>query len=149
MLITTREYIDKLPEERKEPIKKIVDSIENNLPKGFEETFLYNMPSWVVPLKTYPKGYHVNTSTPLPFLSLASQKHYIALYHFGLYNDPILKDWFVSEYPKYSSKKLDMGKSCIRFKDMNTIPYPLLDQLFNKIDPEEWVKMYEKTLNLN
>ncbi|PZQ85019.1 MAG: hypothetical protein DI548_09085, partial [Flavobacterium johnsoniae] len=80
---------------------------------------------------------------PLPFLSLASQKNFIALYHMGIYADPKLLDWFVNEYPKHSKLKLDMGKSCIRLKKMDQIPYELLGELFGKISPEKWIEMYE------
>jgi hypothetical protein len=99
---------------------------------------------YVVPFSLYPSGYHCDPKLPLPFFSLASQKNFIALYHMGIYANPELLEWFVSEYPKHSKQKLDMGKSCIRFKKMDQIPYDLIAELLTKISPEEWIEIYEK-----
>lgn len=137
-------YIDNLPPERKAPFLKLRETILGNLPDGFEEIIQYGMPGFVVPLKTYPKGYHCSAETPLPFISLASQKNFIALYHMGLYSDKNLYDWFLKEYSGFSKKKPDMGKSCIRFKNMNEIPFHLIKELVTKITPEKWILLYEK-----
>jgi len=104
------------------------------------------MPSYVVPHSIFPAGYHCNPSEPLPFISVASQKNFIALYHMGLYARPELQEWFISEYPKYSKYKLDMGKSCIRFKKIDAIPYELIGQLFSKMDVDQWIKTYQENL---
>lgn len=138
-----KEYLDSLPDDRKEAIGKLRNSILEKLPKGFEESMNYGMLCYNVPFSIYPNGYHCNPEMPLPFLSLASQKNFIALYHMGIYADPELLNWFVAEYPKHSKQKLDMGKSCIRFKKMEQIPYELIAELLGKITPEKWIEMYE------
>ncbi|MDN3691498.1 DUF1801 domain-containing protein [Chryseobacterium tructae] len=140
---SVEDYISKIPEERRESFKKLFDAIKINLPKGFEEATNYGMIGWVVPLKTYPAGYHCAPNTPLPFINLASQKNFIALYHMGLYSRPELLDWFVAEYPKYSKRKLDMGKSCVRFKKTEDIPFELIAELSGKMTVEDWIGIYE------
>lgn len=137
------DYISKIPEERQEVFKKLFDTINSNLPKGFEDTSNYGMVGWVVPMETYPAGYHCTANTPLPFINLASQKNFIALYHMGLYSKPELLEWFVSEYPKHSKKKLDMGKSCVRFKKPEDIPFELIAELSQKMTVEDWIGIYE------
>lgn len=138
-----KEYIESLPDDRRVAIEKLRNSILEKLPKGFEESMGYGMLCYCVPFSIYPNGYHCNPDMPLPFLSLASQKNFIALYHMGIYADPELLNWFVAEYPKHSKVKLDMGKSCIRFKKMDQIPYELIAELLGKITPEKWIEMYE------
>lgn len=137
------DYLSKIPDERQEPFKKLYDMINNNLPKGFEEISNYGMLGWAVPLKTYPAGYHCAPGTPLPFINLASQKNFIALYHMGLYSRPELLNWFVAEFPKHSKKKLDMGKSCVRFKKPEDIPFELIAELSQKMTVEDWIGIYE------
>ncbi|WP_336958128.1 DUF1801 domain-containing protein [Chryseobacterium contaminans] len=137
------DYLSKIPEERQESFKKLYNVINNNLPKGFEEISNYGMLGWVVPLKTYPAGYHCTPGTPLPFINLASQKNFIALYHMGLYSRPELLEWFVAEYPKHSKKKLDMGKSCVRFKKPEDIPFELIAELSQKMTVDDWIGIYE------
>lgn len=141
--LTIDDYINKIPDERKEIFKNIIHIIKTNIPKGFVETIQYSMPTWVIPLKAYPNGYHCAANTPLPFLSIANQKNFIAIYHMGIYAEPKLLEWFVSEFPKYSKKKLDMGKSCIRFKKPEDIPLNLIAELCKKMTPKEWIKLYE------
>lgn len=143
---TPEDYISQIPDDRKPAVEKLRQVILNNLPKGFEETIIYGMIGYVVPLSLYPKGYHVNPEIPLPFINIASQKKFIAFYHMGIYSDTDLLEWFKSEYPKYSSAKLDMGKSCIRFKSIENIPYSLIADLVKKITPENWIKSYEISL---
>ncbi|WP_422485500.1 DUF1801 domain-containing protein [Gudongella sp. DL1XJH-153] len=140
------EYIDKLPEERKEIISKLRELILENLPEGFEETLSYGMIGYVVPHSIYPEGYHVNHDEPLPFMALASQKNHIALYHSGIYIVPEIEEWFREEYSKRVDTKLDMGKSCIRFKNPKKIPFDLLEDLFGKINVDEYVKYYENSI---
>lgn len=139
------EYIESLPQERKEVVLKIREAIFQNLPKGFEEVVNYGMLGYVVPHSIYPKGYQCDPKLPLPFISLASQKNNISIYHMGIYADKQLLDWFVSEYPKHVKSRLDMGKSCIRFKKMNEIPYALIGELAAKISPQNWINLYETT----
>lgn len=138
------EYLSNVPEERKEVFLKLYNTVSENLPKGFQESLSYGMIGWSVPLETYPAGYHCTPNTPLPFINLASQKNFIALYHMGIYADPELLDWFVNEFPKHSKRKLDMGKSCIRFKKTEDIPYDLIAELSIKMSPQDWISLYEK-----
>jgi hypothetical protein len=137
------EYLASLPAERKLEVEKIRQELLNNLPQGFQEIIAYGMISYVVPLSIYPKGYHCKEGDPLPFISLASQKHYISLYHMGIYADEALLQWFIREWKKSCNKKLDMGKSCIRLKDLSDIPYALIGELATKISPEQWIALYE------
>ncbi|WP_100613895.1 DUF1801 domain-containing protein [Confluentibacter citreus] len=137
-------YISQLPEDSKDPISKLRKVIKDNLPKGFEEGMSYGMIGYYVPHALYPKGYHCDPKLPLPFLSIASQKNAISFYHMGIYAKPELHDWFVAEFPKHCKRKLDMGKSCIRFKYVDDIPYELLAELCKKMTPEEWISIYEK-----
>ncbi len=142
---TVEEYISKLPDERKTAVSKLRETVKNNLPAGFEECISYKMIGYVVPHSLYPKGYHCDTKLPLPFINIASQKNFVALYHSGIYADTKLYEWFVNEYPKHVKTKLDMGKSCIRFKKVETIPYDLIAELCQKMAPEQWIALYEKS----
>ena len=137
------DYIKELPPDRQEAIKRLRKEILKNLPDGFEEVMSYGMIGFVVPHSLYPPGYHCNPELPLPFLNIASQKNFIAVYHMGVYSNKALLDWFVKEYPKHSSTKLDMGKSCIRFKKPEYIPYKLIGELAGKISVADWITIYE------
>ncbi len=143
---TVDDYINQLPEERKEVLTQLRAVINQNLPKGFVEEINYKMPGYVVPHSLYPSGYHCDTSLPLPFLNIASQKNFVALYHMGLYADPEIYAWFIAEYPKHCKRKLDMGKSCIRFKKMDDIPYELIGKLVQKMTPKQWIELYESNV---
>jgi len=138
------EYIDQLPEDRKEVMMKLREVLKQNLPVGFNEEMSYGMIGYVVPKSIYPAGYHCDPKLPLPFISIASQKNFVAFYHMGIYADPELMKWFVSEFPKHSKQKLDMGKSCVRFKKMQDIPFALLGELSGKMTPEDWINTYER-----
>lgn len=140
------DYISQLPEDRQEAFKKLRKICGEKLPKGFEEGMSYGLPGWFVPHSKYPDGYHCKPEEPLPFLSLASQKNHLGFYHSGVYAIPELYDWFVKEYPNHSKRKLDMGKSCIRFKKMEDIPYDLLAELCTKISVDQWIDVYEKNI---
>jgi uncharacterized protein YdhG (YjbR/CyaY superfamily) len=144
---TVEDYIAAALEERRPVIEKLRQVILSNLPDGFAEQISYGMIGYVVPLARYPQGYHVKKDEPLPFLALASQKNYIALYHLGLYANKALEEWFADEYAKRVPTKLDMGKSCIRFKNPNKIPYDLIAELCQKITVEEFVSAYEQAIN--
>lgn len=143
---TPDKYIEKLPKERKQALSRLRESIKSNLPSGFEECINYKMIGYVVPHSIYPNGYHVDSKLPLPFINIASQKNFVALYHSGIYADKKLHNWFVAQYPKHVDTKLDMGKSCIRFKNINKIPYDLIAELCQKITPEQWIALYEKNI---
>lgn len=139
-------YISQLPKERQEPFKKLRKTILDNLPKGYEEGMGYGMPTYFVPHSKYPEGYHCDPKLPLPFINIASQKNFIAFYHMGIYCDPNLLKWFTTEYPKYVKTKLDMGKSCVRFKKMDQIPFQLIGELVSKTTPDEWIEKYERVI---
>jgi len=141
---TPKEYVDSLPEDRKKVVNELRKVILKNLPKGFKEMMGYGMLGYVVPHSLYPDGYHCDPSQPLPFMGIASQKHFVAVYNMGIYSDKKLMNWFTKEYQKTVKSKLDMGKSCIRLKNLDDIPYKLIGELASKITPEEWIKVYEK-----
>jgi uncharacterized protein YdhG (YjbR/CyaY superfamily) len=138
-------YLEEIPEERKIAFTKLRETILENIPKGFVEQMSYGMIGYVVPHSIYPGGYHCERKLPLPFIAIASQKNFIALYHMGIYAKPKLLNWFVTEYPKHSKQKLDMGKSCIRFKKMNQMPFDLIAELVQKITVQEWITCYESS----
>ena len=137
------EYIEQVSEDKREAIIELRKIIKNNLPKGFEECMNYNMIGYVVPHKLYPAGYHCDPKLPLPFINLAAQKNFIALYHMGIYANPQLLAWFTAEHAKRVKGKLDMGKSCIRYKKAENIPYDLIGELMQKITVNEWIEGYE------
>lgn len=146
---TVEEYLAQLPDDRKLAIEKLRQVVLKNLPTGFEETINYGMIGYVVPLSTYPQGYLDNANQPLPFIAIASQKNFIAFYHMGLVVDKKLLEWFIDEYTKLCKTKLDMGKSCIRLKKTDQIPYELLGKSVSKITPEQWITIYEKSRESN
>ena len=143
----TQDYISKIPEDRRVGMQKLIETIRKNIPEGFTEMQQYSMPSWSVSLEDYPPGYHCTPNTPLPFLSVANQKNSINFYHMGMYMKPELLEWFQNEFPKHSKKKLDMGKSCVRFKKPEDIPFELVGELVSKMTPQEYISIYEKNLN--
>lgn len=143
---TPSEYIKQLPEDRKEPLKKLRKVILDKLPKGFKEGMSYGMIGYVVPHSIYPEGYHCDPKLPLPFMSIASQKNFVAVYHMGVYSDEKILNWFKKEFAKNTKAKLDMGKSCIRFKKMDQIPYKLIGELASKITVDEWIAIYERNI---
>ena len=140
------DYISQVPEERQETLKKLRKIINENLPEGFEEGIIYKMIGYYVPHSVYREGYHCDPKTPLPFMSFASQKNSVNLYHSGIYAKKELHDWFVNEYPKHCKRKLDMGKSCIRFKYLEEIPLELIGELTRKMSCEEWIEIYESAI---
>jgi hypothetical protein len=143
---TVEEILSNIPENRAEGFRKLHEVIVQNLPKGFEAAISYGGLGYVVPHSIYPQGYHCKPSEPLPFAGIASQKNSINFYHMGIYAEPELLEWFVSEYPKHSNQKLDMGKSCVRFKKPESIPYELIGELMKKISVEKWIATYESQL---
>lgn len=143
---TPKQYLDELPEDRKESINKLRQQILDNLPNGIEETMNYGMLGYVIPHTVYPDGYHCDPKLPLPFMNLASQKNFIAVYSMVLYSKKELIDWFTSEYAKRCKYKLDMGKSCIRFKKLDDIPFELIGELTAKVSLEEWIHIYETAI---
>lgn len=143
---TVDEYIAGLPDDRKDAVSRLRDVINANIPEGFSEQMSYGHIGWVVPHSLYPAGYHCDPKLPLPFVSVASQKNFVALYHMSVYADPVLSQWFTDEYHKISESKLDMGKSCIRFKKPERIPFGLIGELMKKVTVDEWINVYETTI---
>lgn len=143
---TVNEILSNIPADRAEQFNKLHNVIVKNLPKGFEAAISYGGLGYVVPHSLYPAGYHCKPSEALPFAGIASQKNSINFYHMGIYSDPKLLDWFVKEYPKHSKQKLDMGKSCVRFRKPDEIPFDLIGELMTKISVKEWINMYETQL---
>ena len=141
---TPEEYIANIPEERQAAFNEIRKVIKDNMPAELEECISYNMIGYVVPKSVYPAGYHCSPELPLPFANLASQKNNISFYHMGLYANEDLMIWFKEEYAKRSKYKLDMGKSCVRFKRMDDIPVELIGELMGKISTQEWIDTYER-----
>jgi hypothetical protein len=141
-----QEILANIPEDRKDAFTKLHQTIVENLPIGFEPGISYGMLAYVIPHTLYPAGYHCKPSEPLPFASLASQKNTINFYHMGMYANQSLMDWFVAEYPKYCTQKLDIGKSCIRFKKWDQIPFELMGQLMQKMSADQWIALYESQL---
>lgn len=146
---TVDQYIDELPENRKKAVAELRKVIQKNIPNGFQECMGYGMAGYVVPHSLYPAGYHCDSKQPLPFMGFASQKNFIAIYHMGIYADPNLLKWFTEAHASVSSKKLDMGKSCLRYKKTDDIPYNLIGELVSKITPDEWIRMYENKFKIN
>ena len=144
--INIEEYLKEIPEERKLAFLKLRETIANTIPKGFVEQMSYGMIGYIVPHSIYPNGYHCDSKLPLPFVNIASQKNFIAIYHMGIYTNPELLQWFVNEYPKHSIQKLDMGKSCIRFKKFDHIPFDLIAELMQKMSVDDWINSYESQI---
>lgn len=138
------DYLNELPEDRMIAVDKLRKVIKKNLPKGFKEEMSYGMIGYVVPHTLYKEGYHCDPTLPLPFMNIASQKNFVAVYHMGIYANPVLLNWFVEEFPKHSKAKLDMGKSCLRFKKVDEIPFELIGELASKMTPQDWIAVYEK-----
>ena len=140
------EYVEKVPEERRPSFELLRETVLDHLPAGFEEVMSYGMIGYVVPHSLYPDGYHCTPALPLPFMNIANQKNFIAFYHMGIYAEPELLEWFLSEYKALNLRKLDMGKSCMRFKKWEEIPFELIGQLVAKRSPQDWISVYESQL---
>jgi hypothetical protein len=140
---TVDAYLAELPEDRQRAINQLRKVIKKNIPKGFREEMNYGMIGYVVPHSKYPAGYHCDPKMPVPFLNIASQKNTITVYHMGMYANPKLEKWFVEAYTKATGKKADKGKSCLRYKKPEDIPYELIGELASKITVDEWIKLYE------
>ena len=144
--MTVQEYLDNVPEDRSPHFHKLRQTILDNIPDGFQETINYKMIGYVVPHSIYPSGYHCDTSLPLPFVNIANQKNFIGFYHMGIYANPDLYDWFTAQYAEHCKYKLDMGKSCVRLKKMNDIPFELIGELMTKMTVDDWIGLYEQQL---
>lgn len=141
--LTVQAYLNGIPADRKPYFDKLRKTIIDNLPKGYVEAINYGMIGYVVPHKLYPGGYHVKPELPLPFINIANQKGFLGLYHMGIYAIPDLQEWFTTEYKATCKYKLDMGKSCVRLKRLDDIPYELIAELTQKVSVSDWISAYE------
>lgn len=138
---TPAQYLKELPDDRRKALKAVRKVINDNLPKGYKEGIQYNMIGWFVPHSVHPDGYHCDPKQPVPFAHIASQKNHMAIYLFCIYTDTKLTDWFVKEWKK-TGKKLDMGKSCIRFKSLEDVPLELIGQTIAKVPVDVFLDGY-------
>jgi hypothetical protein len=143
---TVEQYLAELPPERQAPMRGLRDAVNARLPRGFQEVMSYGMVGWVVPHTLYPAGYHCDPKLPLPFMGMASQKQAISVYHMGIYADAALMTWFTAEHAKASPKKLDIGKSCVRYKSAEHIPFELIGELASRMTPQDWIARYERDM---
>ncbi len=146
---SVEEYLEQVADDKKATFMALRNIIKQNIPKGFDERMSYGMLGYVVPHDIFPSGYHCDPKLPLPFVNLAAQKNFIAIYHMGIYANPKLMEWFTTEHAKRSSKKLDMGKSCIRYKKPEDIPVDLIGELMSKMSVQDWIEVYTSMLNKN
>jgi hypothetical protein len=137
-------WLQTLDPERREVMQALRKTVRDHLPEGFAEEFASGMIHYVVPHSLYPAGYHCNPQQALPFISLAAQRSHYALYHMGLYANPEWLAWFQDAWSQHAARKLDMGKSCIRFKKPEHIPHALLGELVARIPPSDWIAVYEQ-----
>jgi hypothetical protein len=145
---TVDAYLAELPEERREAISAIRGVILKNLPRGYEEGMQWGMIGYYVPHSLYPAGYHCQPEEPLPVASLASQKNHMAFYGLGLYINEAQARWFVEEWNK-AGKKLDMGKSCVRFKTLDDVALDVIGRAIKRLPVEQYIKQYERQLTTN
>ena len=142
---TIKEYLDSLPEDRRKAIRKVRAAVNKGLPKGYKEGMQYGMIGWFVPHSRYPDGYHCDPKQPLPFASLASQKNHMAIYLMCIYGDEKHRKWFESEWKK-TGLKLDMGKSCVRFRKIEDLPLDVITEAVARVPVERYVAEYEKMI---
>ena len=135
------EYLQMLPQERKAAINAVREAILENLPTGYEETFQHGMLCYVIPLSTYPVTYN---KMPLVFAALASQKSYMTIYLMNIYSNTVDEEWFVDRY-RASGKKLNMGKSCVRFKKLEDLPIQLIGEAVSRTPVSAFIQMYESS----
>ena len=138
---TVEEYILELPEYRRETIKEIRELILENLPDGYEETMNWGMISYEIPLEKYPDTYN---NQPLNYIGLAAQANHNALYLMSVYQDEELQEWLEEQFEK-ANKKMDMGRSCLRFHNVNDLPLDAIADIVSRHTPDEFIEAYEET----
>ncbi|MFA9400179.1 MAG: DUF1801 domain-containing protein [Acidobacteriota bacterium] len=138
---TPQEYLESLPEGRREAIAEVRQTILDNLPEGYEEAMQYGMLSYVIPLERYPETYN---RQPLGYVSLASQKNYMSLYLMGIYGEVDGRNWFEAEAEKRGAK-LDIGKACVRFRRLEDLPLDLVGEAVARIGVEDFIDKYERS----
>jgi len=144
---TVDQYLAELPAARREAIEAVRVVILENLSTGYEEGMQYGMIGYYVPHSVYPAGYHCDSRQPLPFAALASQKNYMSIYLNCIYSNPDQEAWFREAWAK-SGKKLDMGKSCIRFKSIDDVPLAVIGQSVKRVPMKKFVEYYEAAVRL-
>jgi uncharacterized protein YdhG (YjbR/CyaY superfamily) len=145
MDVTIESYLTNAPDKFRDSLTRFRAIILKNLPPGYVEEISYGMLGYMVPLSLYPPGYLKKGTLPLPLMNLGYQKNHIALYHYGIYADETLFDWFMQAYAEYVfPHKINMGKSCIRFQYMDEIPYELIADLTQKLPVEAWIEIYDQ-----
>jgi hypothetical protein len=137
-----RGYLKSLPAARRVALKAVREVIRKNLPKGYQEGMSYGMIGYFVPLSLYPNGYWGKKDVPLPFAALASQKQHMSIYLFCNYADPAEHETFIEDRNK-SGKKLDMGKSCVRFKRLEDVALPAIGRAIRRVKVQDAIRMYE------
>ncbi|MCP4246534.1 MAG: DUF1801 domain-containing protein [bacterium] len=142
---TVDEYLAGLPDDRRETLEAVREAILENLPKGYEEGMQYGMIGYYVPHSVYPPGYHCDPQQPLPFAGLASQKNHMALYLMCIYTDPEQAAWFRETWAK-TGKKLDMGKSCVRFKKLDDLPLNVIGLAIKRMPVKKFIERYESVV---
>jgi hypothetical protein len=142
---TVKEYLVELPEERRTAIQAVRQVILKNLDKGYEEGMQYGMIGYYVPHKVYPPGYHCDPKQPLPFAGLGSQKNHMAVYLMCIYGSRQHEEWFRKEWAK-TGKKLDMGKSCIRFRKLEDLALEVIGEAVARVPAKKYVAYYESVI---
>ena len=142
---TVEEYLQALQEDRRHALGAVRDVILANLPQGYEECIQCGMIAYVVPLSLYPAGYHVHPGQPLQYAALDSQKNHMAIYLMTVYGDPATEQWLRKAF-QAAGKKLDMGKSCVRFKKVEDLPLDVIGQVIARVPVQAYVTRIEKAL---
>ena len=138
------DYLAGVPEERREVLQAVRQTILENLSQGYEEGIQYGMIGYYVPHEIYPAGYHADPRQPVPFAGLASQKNHMAIYLMSVYADPELEGWFRAAWTN-AGKRLDMGKSCVRFKKLDAVPLDVIAETVRRVPVSEFIDQYESS----
>ncbi len=138
------EYLKTLPADRREALTAVRKVILKNLPKGYEESMMYGMIGYGVPLKLFPEGYLGDGKTPLPYAALASQKNHMAVYLMCAYGNKEIDAWFRKAY-QATGKKLDMGKSCVRFKKLDDLALNVIGEVITKVPVNKFIEIYKES----
>ena len=148
---TVDEYLRELPPDRRAAIEAVRNVMRRNMDKGYQERMAYGMIGYSVPHSTYPAGYHCDPKMALPFAGLASQKNHMALYMMCHYSNPTEEDWFRKAWDKEvkagRAKKLDMGKSCIRFKKLDDLPLEVIGEAIARMPAKKWIEVYQTAIS--
>jgi hypothetical protein len=142
---TVEQYLAELPIDRRKALQALRTAILKNLPSGYEEGMQYGMIGYFVPHSVYPPGYHCDPAQPLPFAGLASQKNHMSIYLMCVYGDSEQAAWFRQAWAK-TGKKLDMGKSCVRFKKIDEVPLAVIGEAIRRVPAKKFIEYYEAAI---